>query len=324
MPTRFRDCRASPNLGWRDIQEILADSAYEPAPSAAGFVTNAAKDWNGGGMHFSDDLGFGIVDANVAVNLARAWTEQSTSANMDSVSVAQRNAFSVPVNGTGQSSVIDTQAVRVQHVTVHIDDSNLPAADTRLVLVSPSGTRSVLLNDAGNVGGQDHTGGLDLTGSTIESNAFWGESAAGTWTLQVQDSSGRTIGTISDWTLTIDGDAGTGQAPLVYTPEFAQLASSGGARTVVSNAGLGTTTIDLIALPNPTSINLNGGAGEIDGVAVTVNAGLRNVNLDGSTGAATVTAASAGGSIQGGAGATTIYGTGGADTITAGQGTTTV
>src|SRR6185437_14570373 len=69
------------SLGWRDVQEILADSAYVPAPSAAGFSTNGATDWNGGGRHFSNDLGFGAVDANVAVNLARAWTEKSTSAN---------------------------------------------------------------------------------------------------------------------------------------------------------------------------------------------------------------------------------------------------
>ncbi len=71
----------NPALGWRDVQEILANSAYAPPPSAAGFVTNGATDWNGGGMQFSEDLGFGVVDANVAVNLARAWTEQSTSAN---------------------------------------------------------------------------------------------------------------------------------------------------------------------------------------------------------------------------------------------------
>ena len=44
-------------------------------------------------MHFSEDLGFGVVDANVAVNLARAWTEHSTSANQASTTrqTAQRS-----------------------------------------------------------------------------------------------------------------------------------------------------------------------------------------------------------------------------------------
>jgi hypothetical protein len=73
--------QVNPKLGWRDVQEILADSAYAPAPSAAGFTTNDASGVNGGGMHFSNDLGFGVVDANVAVALAADWTEQSTSAN---------------------------------------------------------------------------------------------------------------------------------------------------------------------------------------------------------------------------------------------------
>jgi subtilisin family serine protease len=40
--------------------------------------------------------------------------------------------------------------------------------------------------------------------------------------LQIQDDNGTTIGTISDWSLTVWGDnAATVQTPLVYTPEFA-------------------------------------------------------------------------------------------------------
>ena len=62
-------------------RRILADSAYDPPQSGAVFTTNGATDWNGGGMQFSNDLGFGVVDANVAVNLALAWTEQLTDTN---------------------------------------------------------------------------------------------------------------------------------------------------------------------------------------------------------------------------------------------------
>jgi hypothetical protein len=74
------------------------------------------------------------------------------------------------------------------------------------------------------VGGKDATRGLDVSGTTITSNAFWGEVATGTWTLQLQDISGKAIGTISSWSLTFLGDnAATVQTPLVYTPEFADL-----------------------------------------------------------------------------------------------------
>jgi hypothetical protein len=105
----------------------------------------------------------------------------------------------------------------------------------------------------------DLTGGLDVPGFTITSNAFWGEFAAGTWTLQIQDIKGKTIGTIKNWSLTFIGNnAATVQAPLVYTPEFAALATA--AREVVKPGT--STTIDLIALPGATTINLNGGVSD--------------------------------------------------------------
>ncbi len=309
----------NPNLGWRDVQEILADTSYRPPPSAGSFTDNGATGWNGGGMHFSNSLGYGVVDANVAVNLARAWTEQSTSANLAAASVAQTTPFTVAANATGRSAVADTAAVRIQHVQVSINDTYLPAALSKIVLVSPDGTQSVLVNQTGLVAGQDHTGGLDLSSSIITSNAFWGEQAAGTWTLEAQDIGGARVGTINSWGLTFIGDAtATAQAPLVYTPEFASIANA--ARTVVTPGTA--TTIDLAGLPGTTSINLNGGAGVIDGVNVTVGAGLQKANADGSTGSVTLIGQASGGSeLTGGDGVSTLFGYGG-DTINASLGST--
>ena len=315
----------NPDLGWRDVQEILADSAYAPPQSTAGFTTNGATGWNGGGMHFSNDLGFGVVDANVAVNLARAWTEQSTSANLATASSEHAIQFAVQGTAVTTSYLSLTQDLRIQHVQVTLTDNDVLAAHTRLVLVSADGTQSVLMDDTGLVGTTDNTGGLDLSGDVITSNAFWGEIAAGVWSLQIQDDNGATIGTISDWSLTVWGDnAATVQTPLVYTPEFASLAAADPARTLVSAQGSNAATIDLIALPSMTAINLNGGDGMIDGVAVTVDSGLRNANADGSTGPVTLEGLTAGGSeLTGGDGTSTINGAG-ADTINAGLGTTTI
>ncbi len=311
----------NPALGWRDVQEILADASYAPAPSAAGFSYNGAATWNGGGMHFSNDLGFGVVDANVAVNLARAWTEQSTSANLDAVTVTRTAAFGVGVNGSVSSSVTDSAGIRVQHVQVTINDTYLPVARSRIVLVAPDGTRSVLVDQTGLVSGKDQTGGLDVSGSVITSNAFWGESAVGAWTLQIQDIGGAVAGTIKSWSLTFLGDdAASVQSPLVYTPEFATVAA--GARKLVTPGP--SVTIDLIALPGATTINLNGGAGMIDGVAVTVRSGLKNANADGSTGIVTLTGLAKGGSeLTGGDGVSYLNGAGG-DTIYAGFGSTLI
>ena len=34
---------------------------------------NNVIDWNGGGLHFSRDYGFGLIDAYAAVRLAESW-----------------------------------------------------------------------------------------------------------------------------------------------------------------------------------------------------------------------------------------------------------
>ena len=312
-------------LGWRDVQEILADSAYAPAPSAAGFSFNGATDWNGGGRHFSDDLGFGVVDANVAVNLARAWTEQSTDADLVTRVAAQLTSVAIDSDSTISSALSVGADIRIQHVQVEVADVNLLVANTRLVLISPDGTQSVLLDQPGDVNSVDETGGLDLSGNMITSNAFWGEDAAGTWTLQVQDIGGAVVGTLQGWELVLWGDdVATVASPLVYTPEFASIGVTDTARTVVASRGTDAITIDLIALPGTTSIDLNGGDGMIDGVPVSVMPGLLDANAEGSIGNVTLIGRRGGGSeLTGGDGATSITGFG-RDAINVGLGQTSI
>ncbi len=73
--------QANPNLGYRDVQQILALSARRVKDSASQWRTNSATGWNGGGMHVSHDYGFGRVDARAAVRLAETWTSKNTDAN---------------------------------------------------------------------------------------------------------------------------------------------------------------------------------------------------------------------------------------------------
>ena len=100
---------ANPNLGWRDVQEILAYSANpilarpmpgEPANTGTlpsvyfDDVQNGATNWNGGGLWHSAETGFGALDAHGAVRLAETWagshasdTEQSFSIQADGLPV---------------------------------------------------------------------------------------------------------------------------------------------------------------------------------------------------------------------------------------------
>jgi subtilisin-like proprotein convertase family protein/subtilisin family serine protease len=61
---------ANPNLGYRDVQQILVLSARHIDLADPDLVTNGA------GLLVSHNLGFGIPDAGVAVNLARHWTKR--------------------------------------------------------------------------------------------------------------------------------------------------------------------------------------------------------------------------------------------------------
>ena len=73
--------------GW--VQQGVTFNPHNPANGFNGvlgtneqyqWAYNHADNWNGGGMHFSNDYGFGLVDAHAAVRLAESWTERSTSA----------------------------------------------------------------------------------------------------------------------------------------------------------------------------------------------------------------------------------------------------
>lgn len=101
--------QANPLLGWRDVQEILAYSARQTADAGTvndPYQFNGARDWNGGGLHFSDYTGAGLLDAHAAVRLAETWGDrQSTSANELVVTATANGGFPVrqqyPVHDIG-------------------------------------------------------------------------------------------------------------------------------------------------------------------------------------------------------------------------------
>ena len=60
---------ANPDLGWRDVQDILARSAqFEIDPEDPTFAVNSAN------MSHSNKYGFGIVNADLAVNMSVTHT----------------------------------------------------------------------------------------------------------------------------------------------------------------------------------------------------------------------------------------------------------
>src|SRR5262245_15346900 len=170
----------NPALGYRDIQEILAITAR---PSdAAGAASNGATNFNGGGLVFDREMGFGLLDAEAAVKLARHWTAQSTAANEEHLS----GNFSLPAsfNGLAQSFQLaianpgaDGFSTGFVELSLTLNDANL--ANLAIDLVSPQGTHSLIAPNLKVVGSATT---LDFTFSSV---ANWGESPYGVWTLNL-------------------------------------------------------------------------------------------------------------------------------------------
>ncbi|MDW8443089.1 MAG: S8 family serine peptidase [Acetobacteraceae bacterium] len=170
---------ANRGLGWRDVQEILAHSARPTDTANPSWFTNRADGWNGGGLRFSNDYGFGLVDAHAAVRLAETWFlgggVAATSANKLVRQAEAVPRIAIPDNAPGgvASTVALDGRLKIDRVEVLIDIRHAAVGDLVVSLVSPAGTESVLINRPGS--------GAFITDLrfTLTSNAFWGESAGG-------------------------------------------------------------------------------------------------------------------------------------------------
>jgi Ca2+-binding RTX toxin-like protein len=304
--------QANPNLGYRDVQEILAISARVIDSASPSWATNGATNWNGGGHQVSHDFGFGLLDAHAAVRLAETWTTQHTAANESVISVAgdvgadgalvdfQPRSYTVSVAPSHDAFSIDWVEVDVSFLHSHV-------GDLRVHLISPTGTDSLLLDQPG--GGTNGRNDLSFTFST---NHAWGESPSGTWTLVVEDAGSGGTGSLASFALRFYGDDEGNNNTYYYTDDFATLS---GNRAALADAA-GSDTINAAAITTDLNIDLTTGAtSTIAGRAVTISAGTVIENVYGGDGNDTLTGNDAANQIHGGHGNDTIDGGDGTDTL---------
>ncbi len=253
---------ANPNLGWRDVREILAVAARHtgsdigaPAtfPESQPWQVNAADHVNGAGFHFSNDYGFGLVDALAAVRLSESWGKQQTSANELAKSASLAGPLAIP-GATDVTFTIGAGEV-VEGITLFADFVHGAASQVEIRLVSPSGTTSVLFfHDA------DPPDIFGLSARfrpwTFVSNAFRGEDAAGTWHLLVSPGS-VTNATLNAATLTVYGSAASPDDTYYYTNEFGTL--TGMTNQHVLSDLVGVDTINAAAVTSASIIDLRPG-----------------------------------------------------------------
>ncbi len=263
---------ANPDLGWRDVQDILAHSARQTT-SGGTWVENASNTWNAGGLTHSVDYGFGLVDALAAVRLAETWQTQKTSANLSSNSVAAVG-LPQPVPDADPNGLVvtfdqDATIGRIEFVTLTLALPHTRAADLVITLTSPAGTTTTLLDT--NAGLADHP---DLW--TYTAAAFRGESGEGTWSVKIVDQFVDRTSTLTQASLTLHGDPPGDDDTYVFTDAFSEIASQTGSSTSIEDSDSGRDVINAAAVASATTLDFAQGNGVLDGVAITVS-GIEDV-----------------------------------------------
>ncbi len=263
---------ANKNLGWRDVQEILVYSAKHNDAASAGWQKNDATNWNGGGLYFSHDYGFGAADAHAAVRLAETWTLKQTTSNM--VTTAAFNAapsLPIPAAGTITTTINVTQNIEIEHVLVKLDIDHTKAGDLVVTLVAPDGTKSVLADHIGNGNFISSAYGISGIHFDMSSNAHWGERSQGVWTLEINDTVGGNSGVLNSWGVQFTGNNHSADDTYIYTDDFFTL-NTGAVRQILSDTDGGIDTLNFSAIEgrnvtvtlmdnNPWSVNFRDSSG---------------------------------------------------------------
>ncbi len=241
---------ANPDLGYRDVQEIIAMSSRELDGSS--WQTNGGTHWNGTGMHFSHDFGYGLIDAFTAVRLAETWgNEQKTYANMETISVSGTPNITIPERGIAEHTVTISQDINVEQVLLDLVVPHDRAGDLTITLRSPDGTVSTLVETPGR--GNLVTDAHGYTGISFQFStvANWGETSAGDWTILIQDPSANYGGVFESFNLQILGSEITDDDTYYFTDEF---------QAVVIADTVGYDTLNLAAVREGVNLNMQGGA----------------------------------------------------------------
>lgn len=319
---------ANPTLYYNEVQKILAYSARQVTDSTTSWTYNAAKDWNGGGLHVSNDYGFGNVDALAAVRLAETWNIMSHNNSSTIVTSSTLNA-SIPDGSSSLTSTLNvsssTQAV--EYVEVKLNLTHAQLGDLVITLISPNGTESVLLNRNGKTPGSTDTAsrGFGAVTSTeplvLVTTHNFGENAAGNWQLKIEDKTGGQVGTLASWQLEVYGQVASTNDMYVYTNEFST--ASGGRLTLTDTSG--SDSINAAAVSGNSTINLNAGQNStIAGKTLTTGGSTTIENAFGGDGNDTITGNSSNNLLFGGRGNDTISGGNGNDSIFGGAGADTI
>ncbi|MEM8637664.1 MAG: S8 family serine peptidase [Cyanobacteria bacterium P01_G01_bin.54] len=280
---------ARPELTWRDVQHILAQTADR--------THLTAEDWTPerGGVSHSHQYGFGRIDPLKAVQRAKTWDllapEVQVLSPMETVSTVIEDYSDTHGASPLTSTITIAEDIIVESVEVVFHGDHHYRGDLKIVLTSPSGVQqdfvSVLSERHGRNGRPESSYRTSDHNWTFTSLRHWGESAQGDWTLEVvdlYDDWTADQGYWTSWSLNLYGADATNTAPTATNLDQVHEYTEGQALQltpiVVADAD-GDTLSVVLSLSDAAAGTLktgalesNGGVLQLDGSAAEVSAAL--------------------------------------------------
>jgi kexin len=192
-----------PELSWRDVRRVLALSARKCDATQADWATNGA------GLHVNHKYGFGMVDADAAVKLARTITpvgpevKYSTTLSKPMVGIPDNDATGI----SDTITIANSGVGKVEFVEIVVTLSHARTGDLDIIVQKAAGARDVLH--------EPHTCQVDpvahhevcstITAYPFGSTRHLDEPGDGAWTITVRDRRVGNTGQLSSWQLTLFG-----------------------------------------------------------------------------------------------------------------------
>lgn len=272
---------ANPNLGWRDVQTILAMSATHTGSDMGGpgeleeigaWQTVGGNTWNGGGTMFHQSYGYGMVDVYGAVRMAEAWAVISPEAQVSENEVSTTASYTGPnrniadndgVAGTGQTvlDIVVTEDVTIENIELTITMTHANATNMNIWLEAPDGTR-IQVMVAGDANGRTMDNGLTWTYGVV---SLQGYSSEGTWSVVFEDTVTGEIGFVEDASITFYGAEATPDTVFHFTDDFVMLEALESSRSVIDDLDGGVDWLNFAAMTGNITLTL------VSGGAITVN-----------------------------------------------------
>ena len=169
---------ACPDLAWRDVRQLIAETAIQVDSSNDSWVTNDA------GLHFSIDYGFGLINGQGMIQRCTAAGYTSLPAEQNTTASLQPDTL-IPDLDTRSFTLNVPENLVVEWVEVTVDNNSSYASDYRVELKSPAGTSVTLMTSKNHASG--YTRNWMDGGFRMSTAAMMNESSLGDWRVTLSD-----------------------------------------------------------------------------------------------------------------------------------------